>query len=366
MDKVYQAAIDMLKAGEPFVLATIIQHRGSSPRGAGSKMAVKRDKTIIGSVGGGKLEARVQVAAEEIFQTGRSKILDFSLTGADAADTDMICGGDLSVYVELMDPAAGPVAEAMAGLNKIIRKGGRAVLATLVAPDLGQDFGDRRCLILTDGRVFGNLPELAANTELVYARMNDLISRNQSALISGQGQTDTGLPVQLYLEPILAEPRLIIFGGGHVSYYVAQLADMVGFRVVVMDDRAEFANQDRFPMAKEVVAAPYEGVVDKLEVSDNCYLVIVTRGHVHDLTVLAQALKTSARYVGMIGSRRKTKLIFDHLLAGGFTTADISRVHSPIGLGIHAETPEEIAVSIVAELIQVRGEGMRGLLARHV
>ncbi|MBF0550834.1 MAG: XdhC family protein [Deltaproteobacteria bacterium] len=366
MDKVYRTAINLLKKGEPFVLATVIQHRGSSPRGAGSKMVVKCDRTIIGSVGGGKLEARVQVAAEEVFKTGLTRLLDFSLTGADAADTNMICGGDLTVYVELLNSSAGPVAESMAGLSRIFRKGGRGILVTLVAPDLGMDFGDRKCLILTDGQVFGNLPDLAANTELITARMNDLIRHNQPALISGHGHTDTGLPFQLYLEPILAEPRVIIFGGGHVSYYVAQLADQVGFRVVVMDDRVEFANVDRFPMAGEVVVAPYEGVVDRLGVSDNCYLVIVTRGHVHDLTVVAQALKTSARYVGMIGSRRKTKLIFDHLLATGFTPADIGRVHSPIGLAINAETPEEIAVSIVAELIQVRGEGMRGLLARHV
>ena len=127
-------------------------------------------------------------------------------------------------------------------------------------------------------------------------------------------------------------------------------------RVAAVDDRPEFADQTRFPGAKEVLIEPFEGVMEKLPINESAYVVIVTRGHIHDKIVLGQALKTEAKYVGMIGSRRKRDIIYQKLLEEGFTKKDIDRVYSPIGLDIGAETPEEIAVSIVAELIKVRAD----------
>jgi xanthine dehydrogenase accessory factor len=134
---------------------------------------------------------------------------------------------------------------------------------------------------------------------------------------------------------------------------------LVGFRLVVVDDREEFANRQRFPWADQVLAADYESCFDHLEFNDHTYAVIVTRGHLHDANVLAAVLARPYRYVGMIGSRRKRNMIYDRLLADGVSPDKIKTVHSPIGLSIGAETPEEIAVSIVAELIQTRSEGLR-------
>ena len=165
-----------------------------------------------------------------------------------------------------------------------------------------------------------------------------------------------GEQVEFYAEPIMSEPSLYVFGGGHVSLQIVPMAALVGFNVVVIDDRPEFADTKNFPEAMSVHEYPFEGVFDRLPIDQSSYIVIVTRGHLHDRTVLTQSLKSQARYIGMIGSRRKTAIVFKKLLEEGFTQADLDRVYSPIGIDIQAETPEEIAVSIVAELIKVRAK----------
>ena len=172
--------------------------------------------------------------------------------------------------------------------------------------------------------------------------------------------------MEVFLEPVLSDPVLYVFGGGHVSKQIVPLASRVGFKTIVIDDRPEFADPLLFPGAWEVRHLGFEGLLDQLAVDDSSYLVIVTRGHIHDKTVLAQALKSSARYIGMIGSRRKRNLIYEKLIEEGFTKQDLERVHSPIGLAIGAETPEEIAVSIVGELIQVRASEGSAQGARQV
>jgi len=156
------------------------------------------------------------------------------------------------------------------------------------------------------------------------------------------------------LEPWAAASPLYIFGAGHVSRPTAQVAALAGFRVTVLDDRPEFANAERFPQAETRVLDGYDDCFAKLSAGPGAFVVIVTRWHVHDAEVLGQALSTGAGYIGMIGSRRKRDAVYQRLRGQGFTDADLARVHCPIGLDIGAETPEEIAVSIVAELVQAR------------
>jgi xanthine dehydrogenase accessory factor len=157
------------------------------------------------------------------------------------------------------------------------------------------------------------------------------------------------------LHPIQSGETVYIFGAGHVSQQLARLTKMVGFHTIVLDDRKEFANRRRFRDADDIVELDtFDHAFDGLTMGSQSYIVIVTRGHTHDKTVLGQALKTGATYIGMIGSRKKRNIIYQKLLGENFTQADIDRVHSPIGLAIGAETPEEIAVSIIAELIQIR------------
>ena len=165
---------------------------------------------------------------------------------------------------------------------------------------------------------------------------------------------------RFFVEPAVSAATVYLFGAGHVSQQVALVASMVHFRTVVLDDRSEFANQERFPQADEVkVVTSFNQAFADLQIDSESYLVIVTRGHLHDKAVLAQALRTDAGYVGMIGSRRKRDMVYQALLKEGFSQHDIDRVHSPIGVNIGGETPEEIAVSIVAELIKERSERNR-------
>jgi xanthine dehydrogenase accessory factor len=162
--------------------------------------------------------------------------------------------------------------------------------------------------------------------------------------------------MEVLLEPIFSEPTVYIFGAGHVSQQLAPLAKRVSFKVVVIDDREMFANRERFPEADEVIVSEFEKSFDHLNIDECSYIVIVTRGHLYDGFVLEQAVKTNARYIGMIGSRKKIQTLYQNLIKKGISKETLNRVCAPIGLDINSETPEEIAVSIVAELIKVRGE----------
>jgi xanthine dehydrogenase accessory factor len=160
--------------------------------------------------------------------------------------------------------------------------------------------------------------------------------------------------MDVYIEPITPPPRVFIFGGGHISVFVSKMSTMVGFQVVVVDDRPQFANQERFPEADEVIAEEFPFVFPKLKVNKSSYLVIVTRGHAYDQEILEWALGQEVKYIGMIGSRKKIQTVYEALKQKGIHPDQLRRVYAPIGLNIGALTPEEIAVSIVAQMIQVR------------
>jgi len=256
MDDIFEEIVRLRSKGEIAALATITSIKGSTPRAEGSKMLVRSDGSILGSIGGGSLEAQVCQAAVDVIREGRSRVLKFDLTGKEVGEEGMICGGTMEVFVE----------------------------------------------------------------------------------------------------PIMTRPVLYIFGGGHISFFISKIGKMLGFRVVVIDDREEFANPDRFPEADETIAEDLEVVFPGLKINRSCYIVIVTRGHLMDEKVLEWAVKTDANYIGMIGSRKKNRTVFSHLEARGISKGQLEKVHAPIGLDIHAETPEEIAVSIMAEIIMVRRE----------
>jgi xanthine dehydrogenase accessory factor len=163
-----------------------------------------------------------------------------------------------------------------------------------------------------------------------------------------------GGDLEVFIEPILTSPALYIFGGGHISLPLTRMAKMLGFKITVIDDRADFASAERFPEAESVLAGDFNKAFSKLKIDKSSYIVIVTRGHQHDELVLEWAIGTPAKYIGMIGSQTKVKTIFSHLLTKGVSKERLDSVHSPIGLEIGAQTPEEIAVSILAEVIKVR------------
>lgn len=334
--------LDSLERGQSLVRATILAHEGSTPRSAGSSMLLTADsqphlRILAGTVGGGLVEARVMDSAALVLADGLRRMESFDLTGELAAGADMICGGRLRVFLELLVPQE---LHLFRSLDACLERGERALLLTPL------DHGPR-FLLRADA-----LP-LCTNKDTILHPTLQETARQQGVGI----KTPTLLSVdgaRYLLEPWVAASPLTILGAGHVSRPTALVAALAGFRVLVLDDRPDFANAQRFPQAETRVLQSFADALSGAHTGPGAFLVIVTRGHMHDADVLAQALRTKAGYIGMIGSRRKRDAIYERLRGQGFTDADLARVRCPIGLGIDAETPEEIAVSIVAELIQAR------------
>jgi xanthine dehydrogenase accessory factor len=344
---IFKCVAGLLTGGENLVLATIVSRSGSAPRAVGSRMAVRRDGAIIGTIGGGILEARVQELAREVFHQRQAVLKKYVLTAQDASQMGMVCGGVVQVLVQFLDASRPANLELYRDLVASLGARRRAWLFTEMptavdVPGLAAQF-----LIKGDGTTDGTAAVGPGEPLAVQALINQA-SAGQPEVIDYQGQ-------RYLVESLCHEGTVYIFGAGHVSQQVAPLASLVGFSVVVLDDRQEFANRERFPQADEVVVlGNFDEALAGIEINADSYLVIVTRGHAHDQTVLRQALATAAGYIGMIGSRRKRDAVYENLGKEGFTRQDFDRVFSPIGLAIGAETPEEIAVSIVAEVIQVR------------
>lgn len=354
MDGILLQVHQELTQGKNLCLATIVNQIGSAPRALGASFLVRADGSIAGTIGGGRLEADVITAAVQTLSSKESRILHFRLKGTEASQTDMLCGGDVDVYLEPVLAGDQAALDIFSAAAQVLSQGQRGLMVTPLLPGPQQGLAGRKLLITSQGDMVGSVEILPNLTAELKSDLDELVSRGKPGL--WMQQTPEGLKVDCFLEPIASAPVLYLFGGGHVSLPVASLAKMVGFRLVVVDDRPDFANPQRFPMADEVLVRDFENVLNELEMGPEAYVVIITRGHIFDKDVLAQALRKPAVYVGMIGSKRKRDIIYRTLLGEGFTQDDLAKVHSPVGLDIGAETPEEIAVSIVAELVQERAQ----------
>lgn len=350
---IWRAAVEQFEQGQSFVLATILTVKGSSPRHVGTRFLIQQDGTIVGTIGGGLFEAQVQKFAAAALEEGSSHRALFSFTGHGTESTEMICGGEAEVLVEFVDARDRATQEIFERLLAMAQDRSSGFFLTDVAiPMGGQRVGTvHHMLIDGHGQRFGGFPR--ADSALQMAPQPRLLKPAQ--LVEVQGSE---YPV--FLELLKVHGTAFIFGAGHVGVCVAHLAAYVKFNVVVLDDREEFTSSPRLPDAHRIVTVnSFHDAFSDLAVDEDSYLIIVTRGHAHDKTVLTQALHTNAGYIGMIGSRRKTKLILETLLREGFSREKLQRVHAPIGLSIGGETPEEIAVSILAEMIQIRSDKER-------
>jgi len=339
---VFKGIAKLLSEGESVVIATIINRSGSAPRAVGSRMVVRSNSSILGTVGGGILEARVQELAAHVFKNRKSMVMKSTLTAEEASGMGMICGGEVRIlihFVNASEPVQSRFYQDVAAALDAYRQ---ATLVTLIPREEG-DFERLDHGLIGKNDLFTGTLDPALIREVVVrfdGRQPDVVRYGKEEFL---------------VEPLSKEGSVFIFGAGHVSRELSPLAKLVGFRTIVLDDRQEFANSARFPSADEVlVPDSFQYALNGLDIDVESFLVIVTRGHAHDQVILRQALLTKAGYIGMIGSRRKRDAIYEALLNEGFTRTDLERVHSPIGLDIGAETPEEIAVSIVAELIRIR------------
>ena len=344
MRKFIDQLCTLLDEEEDLVLVTVSSQSGSTPRLAGAKMIVRRDGNITGTIGGGMVEALAIKEAETCFTDGRTMRRSFDLSNDDAAITDMICGGRLELFLEFIR-ADDNNRLVFQSLNTAMACGRRSAL---VCP-LDADGGGNRFVIDHKGRSsHDDVPE-------------QLLTAVKQIRSSTSGCTIIKHADQRYLISYFAVGgNLFLIGAGHVAACTAEAAARVSFRVIVMDDRSDFANRERFPLADEIKVLPsFADCFKEYDIDEDCYLVIVTRGHMHDLEVLDQALQTKAGYIGMIGSRKKRNAIYANLINKGVKEAQLEQVHCPIGLAIKADTPEEIAVSIVGELISQRATGRK-------
>lgn len=335
MRSFYQWIARALEGGQPVVLVSILSASGSTPRGAGTMMAVSAGGETAGTVGGGALEFDAQKTAARLLQEPHDLLQTFRLSSGDAAGLGMVCGGDTTLQFEYLAPD-GP---------------GAAVFRELALADRGSV---DTWLIR---RMRGETVEAMGVADRSGVRLCAAPPDWERLLENRPVLTEDGW----FSIPAVRAGRVYIFGGGHVSQALVQAAALVGFRTVVYDDRPEFTAPERFPQAERTVCAPFSQVLQRISLTRDDYAVVMTRGHQADTEILAQILRSGCRYIGCIGSRRKLALCREALLAQGFAAEEYDAVHAPIGLKIGAEMPEEIAVSIAAELIAVRA----GLPDKH-
>jgi xanthine dehydrogenase accessory factor len=342
MRQLLEFVLSEFQRRRPVVSAVIVSSSGSAPRSKGSRMAVARDGTARGTVGGGPAEAMAQKEAMEVHASQRSTLLELDLTGKQAAEAGMICGGRQEILIEHL-PAGPDNVNLFQNLLDDWESGQSKVLITAFAHD------SHSTSILSR-----TLDPAALPADLPESLRREVIKRAASSR-SPVALSESGVAV--LVEPIRSPGTLYIAGAGHVGQATAALCAFTGFSTVILDDRADFLTRERLPQASRFHRVQgFEDCFNNLEVRPDEFIVILTRGHVHDRTVLAQALQTPARYIGMIGSTKKRDAIYSSLQKNGVTRAELERVHCPIGLSIGADTPEEIAVSIVAELINERAK----------
>lgn len=332
----YDIVLEYVRNGKGGSVITVVEKTGAAPREKGAKMFVGSDGTMHGTIGGGAVEAFgcSEVLAREGLDA--PVLVPFRMQGTGVEDEGMLCGGDVTLLIE---PALQRHRELYDKIGLFQKKGRKAILVTSLGPE-----AYRKSLIDGEGNCWGDAME------------DDAIDRFRVYL----GQRSPLFAGHFVVEALEPSADLIIFGAGHVSLYVAKIAKMVHFNVTVIDDREDFANEERFPEADRIIVDDFMSVFEKLEFTDDTYSVIVTRGHRHDALVLEQCLKRPGRYIGMIGSRRKVNIVKDYLREQGFGDDVLAGVHAPIGIEIASETPEEIGVSIVGELIKTRGEVQSG------
>ncbi len=361
-DQIWAEALRTLERGQPFALATVVNVRGSTPREVGAKMIVREDGQF-GTIGGGCGEAEVfrkaRVLLEEKNERG-ARLAEVDLTGDFDQREIGTCGGIMDVFVDLWSPArdlqiARRLADAAdrsapGALLTVVDAGSRCRNAGRVAHVYRSPrFGARDA---------GPIDLPAAGFAQIVERTTDAIPTLLEVDGAGGMQPVTRLEpnggVRLFVDPIVGAQRLIIVGAGHIAVPLCALGAMLGFHVTVIDDRASFANRERFPRADEIIVKPFTDAIDSLALDGHCYLVSVTRGHSFDEEVVRAALMQPCGFVGMIGSRRRVKATLERIGESGVPKERLADVHAPLGVAIGGETPEEIAISIIAEIIRER------------
>ena len=348
MREVFRAAVNELEKGDPVVVATVVRTKGSTPQKPGAKLLVRRDASGVGTLGGGCVEGDIWFAANQLMKRGGpSEHRDYELNEDLAAEDGLVCGGTMFF---LIDPVYRPddYLDIAREIDGAYRGEGAVAVASMISPADGlPDAVGAKLLVREDGTTAGTLGSDELDGGAAKKALNLMVLGRNEYVVAKNG-------AEYFVEAYTTPPQMVLCGGGHVSKAIAPLAKTVGFRVFVTDDREEFANSERFPEVDRVVAAKPEDAIPQLPINPNTFVIIATRGHRFDNVALEAAARTPAKYVGLLGSRRKTILIYEDLFRAGMPAERVREIRSPIGLDIRARTPEEIAVSILAEVLMFR------------
>jgi xanthine dehydrogenase accessory factor len=332
---VHQLIVEWIDTGKAFAMITVLNASASTPRKAGTRMLVDAAGDARGTIGGGLLEHEARRAAGEALRTGRPSVFDFPFIGSSARGDDPVCGGRMRI---LVDPAPAAHARAYAAASDAAQCRRRGALVTTVRGATEVDVRWHECG--SGAAPVGPVASALRTGVVTYAET---------------ATAEPGRRVELLTEPVLPAPLLLVAGGGHVAQALARQASLLDFQVAVFDDRPEFADPDLYPATVGVRCGRFAEGAKEFVLNADTYVAVVGRGHKVDADALAAVIHQPVAYVGMMGSRRKVALIRREFIESGLATEEqFSRVHAPIGLDIGAETVEEIAASIVAELIAVR------------
>ena len=332
MKKLFEIMAESLTKDEDVVLVTVIAGSGSTPRGAGARMLVKKNGYTYGTIGGGAVEYKAQQLAAEVLNEKKSFTKGFNLVPNQVADLGMICGGNVVVYFQYIKGKN----KDMINLCEIVKKQFNEGKDTWLITDI------------TDETAWG-MGIYSENTSLKGIEIEDM-----SDLLGSKAVQVNVNSKRYYSEQIVNSGIVYIFGGGHVAQELVPVISHIGFRCVVIDDREEFANPKLFPKAYDTIACDYKDFFINTKIKQSDYIAIMTRGHQYDLVIQMEALRTEACYIGVMGSKTKIKALSKKILENGFSDEDIKRFRTPIGTDIKAETPGEIAISIAGELIETR------------
>lgn len=339
MKKVFSSILEQLQGKKDVVLVTIIAGSGSTPRGAGARLWVSADGSFDGTIGGGNVEYQAMLKAKEVLKDKRSLVEGYHLGKEDVANIGMVCGGQVVVYFQYM---AHREEQNHALCKRIITLCDGHEDAWLI-------------MDITKGHVWD---------VGIYTKENGLegiqVERMDELLKTRAIRVDMGDKLY-YAEPLVKGGFVYVFGGGHVAREVVLVLSHLDFRCVVLDDRKQFVSREVFPTAEKLILCDFENVEACAPVTPNDYVIIMTRGHLHDYHVQTQLLKHNPCYLGVMGSRHKISFVTQKLEADGYTKEEIDKCHMPIGTSISAETPAEIAISVAGELIQIRANRKKEL-----
>jgi xanthine dehydrogenase accessory factor len=347
MQPIFAEAHRLLAKGEPFILATVVRTKGSTPQKPGAKLLVRKDGTAVGTLGGGCVEAEVWAEAKTVLEERRGAQVKRFLLNEDIASRDgLVCGGNMDIMVDPVfeQQALRPLMQEI--LDAYEGKGDRA-LATIVETGTSNALMGAKLFIRADGSTIGSLGSAALDAKAVQTAIT-LMPKGREQWI----ETEDG--ARAYVEAFTTPPTVVIAGGGHVGKAVYTVARFLGFRVIIVDDRPQFANKERFPEADKIVVGDFDKGLRELNMTPNCYVIVATRGHKLDDLALIEAAKSRAGYVGLLGSKRKAILIFRDLVRTGIPEERIKEIRAPVGLDLGGRSPEEIAVSIMAEILSVK------------